>query len=100
MPYVRTPDRDELEPILQEFERYLEGSTLLPGCLNYLISSMVDLTALEMQESGKKVGYTFYNEIIGVLECVKLELYRRATAPYEDQARENNGEVYYHQNRD
>jgi len=34
------------------------------------------------------------NEVIGVLECAKLELYRRVAAPYEERKRIENGEVY------
>jgi hypothetical protein len=32
--------------------------------------------------------------MIGVLECAKLELYRRVAAPYEDAKCEDNGDVY------
>lgn len=31
---------------------------------------------------------------MGVLECVKQEYYRRVAIPYEDQAKERNGDVY------
>ena len=33
-------------------------------------------------------------EVLGVLECVKLELYRRVAAPYEDKKCQENGDVY------
>ena len=32
--------------------------------------------------------------MVGVLECAKLELYRRMAAPYEDEKIEDNGDVY------
>ena len=32
--------------------------------------------------------------LIGVLECAKLELYRRVAAPYEDDKIDENGDVY------
>jgi hypothetical protein len=38
--------------------------------------------------------YEQYNAVIGVLECAKLEMYRRAVAPYEDQKRNLNGDCY------
>lgn len=38
--------------------------------------------------------YEDYEKIIGLLECVKLEMYRRALAPYEDKKKEENGDVY------
>jgi len=31
---------------------------------------------------------------VGVLECAKMELYRRVAAPYEDKKKEENGDVY------
>lgn len=39
-------------------------------------------------------SYTTLNEVIGVLECVKQELYRRVVVPYEEEKREENGDVY------
>ena len=39
-------------------------------------------------------SYHAYNEIIGVLECVKQEFYRRMVAPYEDKKCEENGDVF------
>ena len=30
----------------------------------------------------------FVNDFIGVLECIKLELYRRVATPYEDKKKE------------
>lgn len=61
-----------------------------PGELNYLISRLVDQYLV--LKGGLR--YTNLNEVIGVLECSKLELYRRVAAPYEDQKREESGDVY------
>jgi len=43
----------------------------------------------------KGLSYSNVNEIIGALECIKLELYRRVAAPYEDLKIEENGDVYF-----
>lgn len=61
------------------------------GELNYAITMMVQdfLHTNYMGES-----YTGYNEAIGVLECVKLELYRRQVSHYEDLKKIQNGDVY------
>ncbi|SUZ60717.1 uncharacterized protein METZ01_LOCUS13571, partial [marine metagenome] len=59
------------------------------GELNYVISSIIDEY---LSEYGK--NYTNINEVIGVLECAKLELYRRVAAPYEDEKIDQNGDVY------
>jgi hypothetical protein len=42
----------------------------------------------------ERVGYAEINEVVGVLECCKLELYRRLAAPYEDTKIKENGDVY------
>lgn len=89
MPYIRQDRRNDI----------VNGSLLVGmdlrcpenvGELNFLISTIVDeyLTV-----SG--VNYEELNAVIGVLECLKLELYRRVVVPYEDGKLLENGEVYY-----
>ena len=39
-------------------------------------------------------NYEQLNAIIGVMECTKLEFYRRVVVPYEDRKMEENGDVY------
>jgi len=38
--------------------------------------------------------YTTINDVLGALEGAKLEFYRRVVVPYEDEKREENGDVY------
>lgn len=59
------------------------------GELNYLVTKLVDAFLMKTGLSYKNI-----NQAIGVLECAKLELYRRIAAPYEDQKCRDNGEVY------
>jgi len=60
------------------------------GELNFIISTIID------EYLGiKGLSYEGINTAIGVLECVKLELYRRIAAPYEDTKMQDNGEVYF-----
>ena len=40
------------------------------------------------------VSYTSINAAIGVLECAKLELYRKVASLYEDKKERANGGVY------
>ena len=61
-----------------------------PGELNYLISRIVDQYIV----SKGGLRYANINEVIGVFECSKLELYRRVAAPYEDEKRDEAGDVY------
>ncbi|HEX2888072.1 DUF6899 family protein [Vineibacter terrae] len=80
MPYVNREARDRLDA---------GGSPKTPGELNYKITRLVD-EYLSRQE----LSYARLNEVVGVLECAKLELYRRVTAPYEDIKIAEDGDVY------
>ena len=59
-----------------------------PGELNYTISKLIDLLMLRQGEK-----YEHYNAIIGVLECAKLELYRKKISIYEDLKEKENGQI-------
>ena len=80
MPYIESYLRDDLDPITNPRSA---------GQLNYVITYIVNQY---LQESG--VSYSNINEVIGVLECAKLELYARVARPYEDEKMEANGDVY------
>jgi len=60
------------------------------GDLNYLFTKLIQ----EYIDERGGLSYAIINEVVGVLECAKLELYRRLAAPYEDEKRELNGDVY------
>lgn len=64
------------------------------GELNYAVTRLVDAYLAAAAERGGRVRYAHLNEAIGVLECAKLELYRRVAAPYEDTKTAENGDVY------
>ncbi len=38
--------------------------------------------------------YTTFNEVMGVLECVKQEFYRRVIVPHESRMIKENTDVY------
>lgn len=77
MPYIRTEDR---HPQTRRTPKN-------PGQLNYAIT-------LLCKEYLASIGYNSINEVIGVLECVKQEFYRRVAVPYEDEKIEENGDVF------
>ncbi len=83
MPYIKQTDRTQ-------FDITKEVQPQTPGELNYVISQLCS----QYLES-KGVGYTNCNEIVGVLECVKQEFYRRITVPYEDVKIKENGDIDY-----
>ena len=61
-----------------------------PGELNFALTIIV---AKYLQNRGG-LRYAHINEVVGALECAKLELYRRVAAPYEDQKMKESGDVY------
>lgn len=65
-----------------------------PGELNYVISTLCD----EYLARKGGITYTNLNEVLGVMTCAQLEIYRRLAAPYEDQKRSDNGDVFESQN--
>jgi len=67
-----------------------ELNRLTAGELNYLFTRIIDRQL-------DNANYARYNELIGALECCKLELYRRMIVPYEDKKKKDNGDVYDNQ---
>ena len=80
MPYI---NKDRRKTVLQE------GKDLSTGDFNFLIT-----TAINLYLKQKGLKYATINDILGVLEGAKLELYRRVAAPYEDIKIQENGDVY------
>jgi hypothetical protein len=60
------------------------------GELNFAITTTVDKY---LQRKGD-LRYAHLNEVVGALECAKLELYRRVAGPYEDEKIKESGDVY------
>lgn len=93
MAYVSPELRRTLEPVvdrvidaLRELELdFPESST--EGNLNYIFSRVL----AGVYHGG---GYKGINDAIGVLECAKLEFYRRVGADVNTVDRQINGDVY------
>jgi hypothetical protein len=85
MPYIPQADRQEID---DKFS-YTSNDIHSAGELNYAITLLINYY---ISQKGK--GYSSINEVVGVLECAKLELYRRIAAPYEDSKIQQNGDVY------
>ena len=93
MPYIREDKRKQIESELDQLViKFLEtqddGGTA--GRLNYVISSMIGA----ILKNDRLLSYARINELIGVLDCAKMELYRRVATPYEDDKSRLNGDVY------
>lgn len=78
--------------IPQERRRSLNagGKIETAGDLNYVLTSIVFDWLMHRPEN-----YDNYNTVIGVLESMKLEIYRRTVSVYEDLKRDQNGDVFY-----
>jgi broad-specificity NMP kinase len=87
MPYIKQDQRLSVAKELESLIDVVDATN--PGELNYVISSIL---ASNLETEGVRYGNV--NMLIGVLECAKLELYRRLAAPYEDGKIEENGDVY------
>ena len=88
MPYIKSEDREELSEILSALATQLRDGDFR-GKLNYSVSYLIESL---IQANG--LSYRLINDIIGVLECSKLEMYRRVAIPYEDTKINENGDVY------
>jgi Domain of unknown function (DUF6899) len=86
MPYIERCDRIGLDKIVSQIPIIAMSS----GDLNYLITTIL----LKYLRCVKNYQYSDLNIIIGVLECVKQEFYRRVVTPYEEEKRRENGDVY------
>ena len=88
MPYIDKESRsywdDKSKDLIDSIHNNVD-----PGKMNYIITKLI----LKYINS-KGIRYTNYNEAMGILECVKQELYRKAVAKYEDSKCVDNGEVY------
>lgn len=94
MPYIKNEQRKELEPELGALiQKMLSMPEFLSngraGILNYVITVLIDSAYGPLSDA----KYKDYNEAIGMLECCKLEFYRKAAAPYEDIKEKQNGKV-------
>lgn len=89
MPYIDQRARKAIDPALRGVLALITTKKLEAGDINYLITRIL-LTYLE------KNGYRYkdINEVMGILECVKQEFYRRVVAPYEEQRKKERGDVF------
>jgi hypothetical protein len=88
MPYIKPSDREPFDTGIQSLLTALGESPHFEGNLNYIISKIIDGLC------DKNRGYAQINRIVGVLECAKMEFYRRIATGYEDEKCDVNGDVY------
>jgi len=86
MPYIEKTRRYELD---KQGAARLGEFCATSGELNYAITRLC-LSYLDRHHK----RYATMNEILGVLQAVGFEFYRRVAADYEDQKIQENGDVY------
>lgn len=89
MPYIGKKQQENIDN-----HGFCLNATSTIGNLNCVITKAI-LKYIDIQEShNRPVNYELYNSMIGVLECVKQELYRKVIAKYEDAKCSLNGDVF------
>jgi hypothetical protein len=89
MPYIEAGRRKRFDSFIDGIVESLDcsDSHMESGDLNYCISRIV--WGLWERDHHYAAG----NNLVGVLECVKQEFYRRMLGPYEDEKRARNGDI-------
>ena len=95
MPYIKQETRHQLDEYIDGLRKALadlemdnlDGGNNTEGNLNYIISKLL------ADVYTHPLSYRNINDAVGMLECCKMELYRRL-AFYEDQKIVENGDVY------
>ena len=92
MPYIPSKDRRDLDPHIDELvdaikKEAQEHDGDFEGLLNYVLTRIVLRIIPERR-------YKFIARVTGVLENVKQEFYRRFAVPYEEEKKEETGDVY------
>jgi hypothetical protein len=87
MPYIKSEDRPKYEACLNSLINILKEQPIdkVDGEINYIVTRIL--------KGVYPPKYFNYNRAIGVLECIKLEFYRRMVGPYEDTKIKESGDV-------
>jgi len=87
MPYIKSENRKKYEKVLRELVDILKAlpPEEVDGELNFVVTKIL--------KTVYPLRYYHVNKAIGVLECIKLEFYRRIAAPYEDTKIRESGDV-------
>ena len=75
MPYIKLEDRERYDEIIDKLVDEIGSTGVNPGHLNYIITKLVH------EFIPAEPSYTDLNEAVGVMECAKLELFRKVVAP-------------------
>jgi len=85
MPYIPKKERMGIDSVIADLMPEIKDVGQLNYTLTKIILDYVSTIGL---------NYKNVNGVIGVLECAKLEMYRRVVAAYENKKKKQNGDVY------
>jgi len=87
LPYIKVGNRSKYNKVLKELLEILKSlpPDEVDGELNYVVTRIL--------KEVYPLRYFHINKAMGVLECIKLEYYRRVAAPYEDKKIQESGDV-------
>ena len=92
MPYIKQEYRNELDNLIDDFAKKVKEihkdnpAQTIDGLLNYSLTRLFNQVYSDSR-------YHDFNQLIGMLECCKLEYYRKYIADYEDLKENENGKV-------
>jgi hypothetical protein len=92
MPYIKNEQRNEIDleinALIEKLNTFSEDS--IEGVMNYTITRLVCESVPRPKGEWR---YKWINRIVGTLECVKQEFYRRLAFKYEDSVILKNGDI-------
>ena len=88
-PYIKQDQRFQLNDHIDKLVYSMDhmGDDARKGVFNYVI------TKIALGVIGKELKYGKINDVVGAMECCKMEYYARKTRPYEEKKAIENGEV-------
>ena len=90
MPYIDPELRPRWDAVVDKFESVIdEFHSIKAGELNYLLTKIV----CSWFRMGNR-SYDRIQSVVGLLECMKQEFYRRVATSYEESKKELHGDVF------
>jgi hypothetical protein len=85
MPYINEPNRELLDPRIEELAAHITST----GDLNYVVTRLALKHLIELGLN----DYGNFDSEMGMFLCALLEMYRRVGTIYEDLKIKQNGDV-------
>lgn len=93
MPYIKAARRQALDHCAEEISQFLKNTNFEGAYLGELNYFMTRLLLGTMKSVNGPIRYWQAVAVLGTLEAMKIEIYRRWIGPYENKQQEINGDV-------